>query len=136
MQDHGYTFLEFPENVGGRFSAFTSVGLLPMAVAGLDIRSFVKGAAKMERQLKESDWKNNMAYQYACLGSLYKGKRLWDRDAGRFSTAVSLVLQMVDTVVCGNGGQGRKRIVSGFGRVLRRTACSGTVYSGGNAAAF
>lgn len=73
-RDHGYTFLEFPENVGGRFSAFTSVGLLPMAVAGLDIRSFVKGAAKMERQLKESDWKNNMAYQYACLRNLYREK--------------------------------------------------------------
>lgn len=38
---HGYTFLEFPENVGGRFSAVTSVGLLPMAVAGIDIQSLV-----------------------------------------------------------------------------------------------
>ena len=38
-EQHGYTFLEFPENVGGRFSAITSVGLLPMAVAGIDIKS-------------------------------------------------------------------------------------------------
>ena len=49
---HGYTFLEFPENVGGRFSAFTAVGLLPMAVAGLDISSLVQGAAKMEKTVK------------------------------------------------------------------------------------
>ena len=41
---YGYTFLEFPLNVGGRYTAMTNVGLLPMAVAGIDISELVKGA--------------------------------------------------------------------------------------------
>ena len=41
--EHGYTFLEFPEDVGGRYSGITSVGLLPMAVAGINIRKLVQG---------------------------------------------------------------------------------------------
>lgn len=71
---HGYTFLEFPENVGGRFSAFTSVGLLPMAVAGIDIDSLVKGGADMEQYLQEEKPESNIAYQYACLRNLYYEK--------------------------------------------------------------
>ena len=39
---YGYTFLEFPLNVGGRYTAMTNVGLLPMAVAGIDISELVK----------------------------------------------------------------------------------------------
>lgn len=50
-RENGYTFLEFPKDVGGRYSVLTNVGLLPMAVAGIDIRSLVKGAEKMEEEL-------------------------------------------------------------------------------------
>ena len=39
----GYSFVEFPQTVGGRYTAVTAVGLLPMAVAGIDIRALVKG---------------------------------------------------------------------------------------------
>jgi glucose-6-phosphate isomerase len=41
---YGFDFLEFPPAVGGRFSAFTAVGLLPMAVMGVDICRFIAGA--------------------------------------------------------------------------------------------
>lgn len=75
---HGYTFLEFPQNVGGRFSAVTSVGLLPMAVAGIDMKSLVKGAADMEKQLHKGGSEENPAYEYACLRNMYyeKGYKL------------------------------------------------------------
>lgn len=74
----GYTFLEFPEDVGGRFSAMTSVGLLPMAAAGIDIRRLVKGAEDMEKQLFAEPAEKNPAYEYACLRNLYyqKGYRV------------------------------------------------------------
>lgn len=68
---HGYTFLEFPENVGGRFSAVTAVGLLPMAVAGVNIRLLVQGAAAMEEKLKGTPVMKNMACQYAALRNIY-----------------------------------------------------------------
>lgn len=65
-QKHGYEFLEFPLNIGGRFSALSNVGLLPMAVAGIDIDSLVQGAKEMAERLQESSTKN-IAYQYACM---------------------------------------------------------------------
>lgn len=69
--ENGYTFLEFPLNVGGRYTAMTSVGLLPMAVAGIDIRALVRGAEDMQRTLRSRGFEENTAYRYACLRSLY-----------------------------------------------------------------
>ena len=68
---YGYTFLEFPLNVGGRYTAMTNVGLLPMAVAGIDIRALVQGAKDMQKRVHEESAENNIAYQYACLRNLY-----------------------------------------------------------------
>ena len=42
VEKEGYKSLEVPEKVGGRFSVLTSVGLLPAAVAGIDIKGFLK----------------------------------------------------------------------------------------------
>lgn len=70
-REHGYTFLDFPDDVGGRFSALTNVGLLPMAVAGIDIRRLVKGAADMERELLQAPAIKNTAFRYACLRNMY-----------------------------------------------------------------
>ena len=67
----GYTFLEFPLNVGGRYTAMTNVGLLPMAVAGIDIRELVKGARDMQIRVHEESAEKNIAYQYAFLRNLY-----------------------------------------------------------------
>ena len=68
---YGYTFLEFPLNVGGRYTAMTNVGLLPMAVAGIDISELVKGARDMQIRVHEESAEKNIAYQYACLRNLY-----------------------------------------------------------------
>lgn len=67
----GYTFLEFPADVGGRYTAITGVGLLPMAVAGIDIARVVKGAQDMQKVLRETKRAQNPAYRYACLRNLY-----------------------------------------------------------------
>lgn len=74
--DEDYTFLEFPLNVGGRYTAMTSVGLLPMAVAGIDIRALVRGAADMQKRLHTETEFNNIAYQYACARNTYYKKGL------------------------------------------------------------
>ncbi len=68
---YGYTFLEFPLNVGGRYTAMTNVGLLPMAVAGIDIRALVEGANDMQKRVHTQEAKENIAYRYACLRNLY-----------------------------------------------------------------
>lgn len=54
-KEQGFYFLEFPENVGGRFTALTSVGLFPIAVAGLDVTKYVKGAKDYRDHLRQTD---------------------------------------------------------------------------------
>lgn len=61
----GYTAYSIPDDVGGRYSVFTPVGLLPMAVAGVDFEAFVEGAKKAFEDLKERKIEKNIAYQYA-----------------------------------------------------------------------
>lgn len=62
--EFGYYFMTFPDNIGGRFTALSEVGLFPMAVAGLDIYSLVDGAKHLQRNLEDRST-DNIAYQYA-----------------------------------------------------------------------
>ncbi len=70
-QEEGYTFVPFPTDVGGRYSAFSCVGLLPMACAGIDIRALVRGGKDMEKLLRETGAEDNPALRYAALRNLY-----------------------------------------------------------------
>ena len=63
----GYKTYIVPDDVGGRFSVLTPVGLLPIAVAGIDIRALVKGAVEMEKQCKANPNKDNIVSQYAVV---------------------------------------------------------------------
>ncbi len=70
-EQEGYTFVPFPTDVGGRYSAFSCVGLLPMACAGIDIRALVRGGKDMEKLLHETGAETNPALRYAVLRNLY-----------------------------------------------------------------
>ena len=70
-RDEGYTFVPFPTDVGGRYSVFSYVGLLPMAVAGIDIRQLVRGGLDMQALLRSAGPKDNQALRYAVLRNLY-----------------------------------------------------------------
>ena len=61
----GYKTYIVPDDVGGRFSVLTPVGLLPIAVSGIDIRQLVKGAITMEKQCKANPTASNSVSQYA-----------------------------------------------------------------------
>jgi glucose-6-phosphate isomerase len=68
-----YESFTIPDDVGGRFSVLTPVGLLPLAVAGVDIRRLVAGAAAMRRACRGDDLNTNPAHLYAaCRHALYK----------------------------------------------------------------
>ena len=54
-----------PDNIGGRYSVLTAVGLLPIAVAGIDIDALMAGAADMMRECALADMNANPAWQYA-----------------------------------------------------------------------
>ena len=66
----GYKSYVIPDNVGGRFSVLTPVGLLPIACAGFDIDLLVKGAADMEKHAAEAPYAENIAEQYAAVRNL------------------------------------------------------------------
>ena len=61
----GYKTYVVPDDVGGRYSVLTPVGLLPIAVAGVDIEKLVKGAQLMEKYCLDNQNENNVAAQYA-----------------------------------------------------------------------
>lgn len=63
-------FLTIPDDVGGRFSVFTPVGLLPAAVMGLDVRALLLGAAAMTRRFLEEPFERNPVLQFAAVNYL------------------------------------------------------------------
>jgi len=71
----GYKSFIIPDNVGGRFSVLTPVGLLPIACAGFDIKQLVAGAQDMEKACgKDVAFEENLAAQYAAVrNGLYQG---------------------------------------------------------------
>lgn len=66
--------LPIPDDIGGRFSVFTAVGLLPAAVMGLDVRAFLLGAAAMTKRFLEERFENNPVLQYAATNHLMSTK--------------------------------------------------------------
>ncbi|MCQ2483247.1 MAG: glucose-6-phosphate isomerase [Clostridia bacterium] len=65
--EEGYETFVVPDDVGGRFSVLTAVGLLPIAVAGVDIREVMKGARDASKLYKKMPLAENPAYQYAAV---------------------------------------------------------------------
>lgn len=74
----GYETFVIPDDVGGRFSVLTPVGLLPIAAAGVDIDEMMKGAADAREEYSNPSLKENTCYQYAAVrNALYnKGKSI------------------------------------------------------------
>ena len=74
----GYETFVVPDDVGGRYSVLTAVGLLPIAVAGVDLEKLMAGAADMMETCRKADLASNPAWQYAAARSdLYaQGKKI------------------------------------------------------------
>ncbi len=78
--NEGYETFVVPDNVGGRYSVLTAVGLLPIAVAGIDIDKIMEGAKIGEERYNDPNLKYNKCYQYAVtrniLYKLYKNTEI------------------------------------------------------------
>ena len=72
----GYETFVIPDDVGGRYSVLTACGLLPIAVAGIDIDKIMAGAARAAKELSVCDLDRNDAYRYAVIRNILhqKGK--------------------------------------------------------------
>ena len=76
--EEGYESFVVPDDVGGRFSVLTAVGLLPIAVAGIDIDKLMEGAAAARKSALEKPYKENPALLYAAMRNIIhrKGKAI------------------------------------------------------------
>ncbi|MFH5181228.1 glucose-6-phosphate isomerase [Paenibacillus sp. TAB 01] len=74
--EEGYESFVIPDDVGGRYSVLTAVGLLPIATAGVDIEAMMRGAADAREAFSSPNLAENLSYQYAAVrNALYrKGK--------------------------------------------------------------
>lgn len=69
----GYETFVIPDDVGGRFSVLTAVGLLPIAVAGINIDEMMKGAAEAAKEF-EKPYEENICYKYAAIRNILNRK--------------------------------------------------------------
>lgn len=69
--DNGYEEFVVPDDVGGRYSVLTAVGLLPIAAAGIDIDALMAGAASMRDECISNDYENNTALLYAAIRNIF-----------------------------------------------------------------
>ncbi|MGN0997315.1 MAG: glucose-6-phosphate isomerase [Candidatus Ventricola sp.] len=72
--EEGYETFVVPDDVGGRFSVLTAVGLLPIAAAGIDIDEMMRGAQEARVLCKGGDMASNPAFQYAALRNILYNK--------------------------------------------------------------
>ncbi len=70
----GYETFVVPDDVGGRFSVLTAVGLLPIAAAGIDIDALMQGAAEAREALCDEDLEKNDCYKYAAIRNILYNK--------------------------------------------------------------
>lgn len=71
--NEGYEKFVIPDNVGGRYSVLTAVGLLPIATAGIDIDKLMQGAQNAQERYNDPNLKYNECYKYAVIrNTLYK----------------------------------------------------------------
>lgn len=85
----GYETFVIPDDIGGRFSVITPVGLFPIAVAGIDIDAIMCGLQKGYNDFKEADLNKNIAYQYAVA------RRIMENQGKDVEMLVSYEPQMV-----------------------------------------
>ncbi len=72
--EEGYETFVVPDDVGGRFSVLTAVGLLPIAVSGADIEKLMEGAAAGRKAALEADFEENDALRYAAVRNILHAK--------------------------------------------------------------
>lgn len=77
-RQEGFETFVIPDDVGGRFSVLTPVGLVPLAIVGIDIKALVEGAREAQEEFSNDDFKKNISHQYAAARYLLykKGKTI------------------------------------------------------------
>ncbi len=91
--EEGYETFVVPDDVGGRFSVLTAVGLLPIAVSGADIEKLMEGAANARKYLIANEFEENPAMQYAAVRNVLHEKGLGMEILANYEPALHFVAE-------------------------------------------
>ena len=91
--EEGYETFVVPDDVGGRFSVLTAVGLLPIAASGADLDKLMEGAANGRKYCLENDFDDNDAMKYAAVRNVLHEKGLGMEILGNFEPALHYVTE-------------------------------------------
>ncbi len=113
--------LTIPDEVGGRFSVFTAVGLLPAAVLGLDVRAMLLGASTMTRRFIDEPFERNPVLQFAAVNHLMTERGKTTRVLAAWSKKLEAVGWWYDQLLSeslGKNGRGPTPITAVYTRDL------------------
>ena len=126
----GYETFVVPDDVGGRYSVLTAVGLLPIAVSGADIGAMMRGAADARARYETPDLFDNDCYRYAAMPQYFVPQGLRHRDAYGLRAAHDHDGRVVQAALRRERGQRSQGDFPGIGHLLYRSALPWPVYSG------
>lgn len=134
-EKEGYQTFVIPDNVGGRFSVLTPVGLLPIAVAGFDIKALVKGAQDMEKATaSDKPFSENIAALYAATRqALYTQANKKIEIIANFQPKAHFIAEWWKQALRRERGQGRQGYLPACLRLHDRPALHGSVDPAGRA---
>ena len=118
-KEEGYETFVIPDDIGGRYSVFTPVGLVAMAFASIDINEVLKGSAKAYEDLNTADLAKNQAYQYAVA------RRILDKQGYSAEMFVTYELQLTSVAEWWKQLFGESEGKDGLG-ILPTSACFST----------
>ncbi len=127
----GYATFVIPDDVGGRYSVLTPVGLLPIAIAGFDISQLLKGAQAAAKDCQLADMAKNPAARYAAARFLLYQKGKTIEVLANFRPGTALRRGMVEAALRRVGRQGREGHLPRQRGPDHRPAQHGPVPSGG-----
>lgn len=131
----GYETFVVPDNIGGRYSVLTAVGLLPIAAAGIDIDEMMKGAADARAKYTSKKFSENDVMKYAAVRNFFyrNGKKI--ELFASYDTSVALFAEWWKQLF----GESEGKTVSLFTRLLQffhRPSFSRSAYSAGRAESY
>ncbi len=105
--ENGYRLLNIPEDIGGRYSVLTAVGLFPLAVAGIDIKSIIRGARQSATVFMDTRIEHNDCSQYAATRYLHsladKRKEIFEVYEGNLLYFTEWLRQLFAESECKDG---------------------------------
>ena len=132
-QAEGYECFVIPDNVGGRFSILTAVGLLPIAAVGIDIDELMAGAAAARMWYSEPDIERTHLYRYAAIRNILYRKGKLIEIMVSYEPALQFFAEWWKQLYGESEGKDQRGDISGQRRLLRRSTLAGAVHSGWDA---